>query len=95
MTYGIFIDPLTGLGPNTHFGIKYIYNSAESNTNTPVYCFSRFQFKYKFSIQIQIHCHFLFKYNSNTLPFLKFDSNTIQIRGPCFHYSSRVPQNFV
>ena len=25
---------MTGLGPNSHFGIKYKYNSAESNINT-------------------------------------------------------------
>ena len=59
----------------------------ESNINTirpnqiQIHCFSRFQYKYnyKFPIQIQIHCHFLFKYDSNTLPFLKFDINMIQI----------------
>ena len=65
----------SGLGPNIHFGInpiqiqlsqiKYIA-FLDFNTNT--------------NFLIQIHCHFLFTYDSNTLPFLKFDSNTIQIR---------------
>ena len=69
-----------------------------SNTKTTqpnqiqIHCFSRFQFKYKCSIQIQIHCHFLFKYDSNTLPFLKFDSNMIKIHGLCFCYNSSVSQ---
>ena len=68
----------SGLGPNTHFEIKY--NSAKSNTN----CFSRFQFKYNYKFPIQIHGHFWFKYDSSTLPFLKFDLNMVQIRDPCF-----------
>ena len=57
-----------------------------------IHCFSRFQFKYKCSIQIQIHSHFWFKYDSNTFPFLKFDSNMIQIHGLFYHYISSVSQ---
>ena len=59
---------------------------SDTNTTWPnqiqIHCFSRLQFKYnyKHTFLIQTHCHFLFKYNSITLPFLKFDSNMIKIR---------------
>ena len=62
---------MSGFGPNTHIGIKY--NSAKSNT-----------LLFQISIQIQLQIFnsntttlpFLFKYDSITLPFVKFDSNT-------------------
>ena len=74
-------------------GSKYTIFGSNTNTIQPnqiqIHCFSRFHLKYK---KIQINSHFLVKYDSNTLSFLKFDSNMIQIRGLCFHYSSSVSQ---
>ena len=63
----------------------------------------RVESKYTFWDLIQIHLsqikYIAFldfnsnkKLNSNTLPFLKCYSNTIQIHGSCFHYSSSVSQ---
>ena len=43
---------VSGLGPNTHFGIKYKYNSAKSNTNTLLFHVS-IQMQIRFPIQIQ------------------------------------------
>ena len=68
-----------GLGPNT-----YLWSNKSTTQPNQIHCFSWFQFKFP------IHCHLLVKYNSSTLPFLKFDSNMIQIHGPCFYYSSSV-----
>ena len=55
------------------------------------------QIKYKYIVFLDFNSNtntlpFLFRYDSNTLPFLKFDSDMIRIHGLCFHYSSSVSQ---
>ena len=77
--------------PGTHVGIKYKYNLAKWNLNTNTLLFHiSIQIQLQISNSITNTLPFLFKYNSITLPVLKFVSNMIQIRGPCFHYCSSV-----
>jgi len=45
-----------GLGPNTHFGIKYKYNSAKSNSN--ILLFPDFTSNISNFFSIQIDCNF-------------------------------------
>ena len=92
------IQSKSGLGLNTHFGIKYRYNSAKLNSNTntlffqilvqiQIYTVFKFVFELQFSIQIQ------FKH----IAICSSNNNMIQIHGPCFNFVQVYPigWNFV
>ena len=66
---------LLGLGSNTHFGIKYKYNSAKSNKN----CFSRLEIYIFNTNTLPFYIQMLFKY---IVRFFLFDSNTWSLPAP-------------